>query len=72
MNWREFHALTEAMAEGHAEANAAAINRVMGKRALADTAACWLRFADTCSAHATGNAAPIRPAAPSPWLPPLP
>ena len=72
MNWREFHALTEAMAEGHAEANAAAVNRAMDKRALADTAAFWLRFADACSGPAINNAAPVRPAAPSSWLPPLP
>ena len=72
MNWREFHALIEVMAEGRADANAAAINRAMNKRTLADTAACWLRFADTCSDHATNSTAPVRPAAPSSWLPPLP
>ncbi|KQV81036.1 hypothetical protein ASD15_14240 [Massilia sp. Root351] len=72
MNWREFEALTNSMAEGRADANAAAINRAMTKRAQAETAACWLRFADTCSGHATNSTAPSRPAAPSSWLPPLP
>jgi len=72
MNWREFNALTTKIADGRAEANAAAIDRAMNKRALGDTAACWLRFASTCSGHATNSAAESRPAAPSSWLPPLP
>lgn len=72
MNWREFEVLTKTIAEGRADSNAAAINRAMNKCALAETAVCWLRFADTCSDHATNSTAPVRPAAPSSWLPPLP
>jgi hypothetical protein len=72
MNWREFTALTEAMAAGRAAGNAAAINRALGKHALGHTAACWLRFANTCSGSPPSLAAIPRATAPSPWLPPTP
>lgn len=72
MNWREFIALTEAMAAGSAAGNAAATDRALGKRALGHTAACWLRFASTCSSTPANLADLPRTTAPSPWLPPTP
>jgi hypothetical protein len=71
MNWREFKDLTTAMAEGHTVPGHAAINRALNKRGLAHTAYCWQRFSSACTTAAVR--APIqRPAAPLPWLPPLP
>ncbi|WBS00131.1 hypothetical protein OU994_17565 [Pseudoduganella sp. SL102] len=72
MNWREFTALTEEMAAGSVAENAAAIHRALGKRALGHTAACWLRFASTCSSTPANLADLPRATAPSPWLPPTP
>ncbi|MES2260576.1 MAG: hypothetical protein V4724_18805 [Pseudomonadota bacterium] len=71
MNWREFTGLTAAMAGGHAESNAAAINRALNKQALTHAAHCWQRFSHTGNASA-GCAPEPRPSAPSSWLPPLP
>lgn len=71
MNWREFTQRAAAMAEGHAEPNAVAISRALNKRDLAHVFHCWQRFSHACSS--TADYAPLaRPAAPSPWLPPLP
>jgi hypothetical protein len=72
MNWREFTALTEAMATGSAPGNTATIHRALGKRALGHTAAWGLRFASTCSGSQAASADEPRTIAPSPWLPPTP
>ena len=72
MNWREFTALTEAMADGRAETNAQAINRALDKRALTRAAACWLRFASACGGRVGTSARELRPPPPSSWLPPTP
>lgn len=70
MNWQRFNELAAAMAEGRAEAGAAAINRALDKQALVHTALCWQRFTASCARHAQ-DARHTTQSVPSSWLPPL-